>query len=180
MDDSQFFKWMQSDPEKRRILEETINVLNSDTDIGRSLREEYFQNDKYPNCKINIIKSLDPLFHGMRADVDRFGIEKTRKKWKYKLGVPFKKKKKLKNIFNSEQAKINSEVRRRINKDRGEEEKKRITVNHYVGGDDSLDSVRKRSYNKQVEKEWGERKTLINTLQHKVKITAPKKKKRYS
>ena len=76
-----------------------------------------------------------------------------------------------------EQAKINSEIRRRRALAEQEKEEKRITVTGYMGGND-FDTARKKLYNQQVEKEMEERKILVQSLQHKIKITAPKKKKR--
>ena len=78
-----------------------------------------------------------------------------------------------------EQAKINSEIRRRRALVEQEKEEKRITVTGYMGGND-FDTARKKLYNQQVEKEMEERKIEVQSLQHKIKITAPKKKKRSS
>ena len=78
-----------------------------------------------------------------------------------------------------EEAKINLEIRRRIALVEQEKEEKRITVTGYMGGND-FDTARKKLYNQQVEKEMEERKIEVQSLQHKIKITAPKKKKRSS
>ena len=166
MNDMQFFKWMQSDPERNRIFEETIKVLNSDTDLGHSLREEYFQNDnekEQKRKKIYIdLESLKKAAKEKREREEREREERERKRERY-----------------LEEAKINSEIRRRIALVEQEKEEKRITVTGYMGGND-FDTARKKFYNQQVEKEMEERKILVKSLQYKIKITAPKKKKRNS
>ena len=186
MNDTQFFKWMQSDPERNRILEETINVLNSDTDLGRSLREEYFQNDneKLQN-EINSLKLLESMateeamaremIHILTNDLEREERKKESKERKREERK--KRERERKREMYLEEAKINSEIRRRIALLEQEKEEKRITVTGYMGGND-LDTYRKKLYNQQVEKEMQERKILVQSLQHKIKITAPKKKKK--
>ena len=183
MNDMQFFEWMQSDPEKKRILEETIKVLNSDTDLGHSLREEYFQNDneKMKN-EINLVKSLKPMTKLFKAKEQKrknfyLDLESLKKAAKEKREREERKKeeRERKRERYLEEAKI----RRRIALVEQEKEEKRITVTGYMGGND-FDTARKKLYNQQVEKEMEERKIEVQSLQHKIKITAPKKKKRNS
>tara|TARA_B100001175_G_scaffold152998_1_gene129681 strand:+ start:399 stop:962 length:564 start_codon:yes stop_codon:yes gene_type:complete len=185
MNDMQFFEWMQSDPEKKRILEETIKVLNSDTDLGHSLREEYFQNDneKMKN-EINLVKSLKPMTKLFKAKEQKrknfyLDLESLKKAAKEKREREERKKeeRERKRERYLEEAKINSEIRRRIAFLEQEKEEKRITVTGYMGGND-FDTARKKLYNQQVTKEMEERKILIKSLQYEIKITAPKKKKR--
>jgi len=187
MNDMQFFEWMQSDPEKKRILEETIKVLNSDTDLGHSLREEYFQNDneKMEN-EINLVKSLNPMTKLFKAKEQKrkkiyIDLESLKKEAKEKREREERKKeeRERKRERYLEEAKINLEIRRRIALVEQEKEEKRITVTGYMGGND-FDTARKKLYNQQVEKEMEERKIEVQSLQHKIKITAPKKKKRNS
>ena len=185
----QFFKWMQSDPEKNRILEETIKVLNSDTDLGHSLREEYFQNDneKMEN-EINLVKSLKPIVYlnslkELRRSKNRYAkiyayyeMEAKEEREREEREREERERKRERYL---EEAKINSEIWRRIALVEQEKEEKRITVTGYMGGND-FDTARKKLYNQQVEKEMEERKIEVQSLQHKIKITAPKKKKRSS
>ena len=184
MNDTQFFKWMQSDPERNRVLKETIKVLTSDTDLGRSLREEYFQNDneKIVNeiSSVQLLESMTieeamgrEMIHVLKKDL---GLEKSKKGTKWQRRERERERKRERYL---EEAKINSEIRRRIALLEQEKEEKRITVTGYMGGND-LDTYRKKLYNQQVEKEMQERKILVQSLQHKIKITAPKKKKRIS
>ena len=113
------------------------------------------------------------MIHVLTKDL---GLEKSRKGTKWQIRKRERERKRERYL---EEAKINSEIRRRIALLEQEKEEKRITVTGYMGGND-LDTARKKLYNQKVEKEMEERKILVQSLQHKIKITAPKKKKRNS
>ena len=196
MNDTQFFKWMQSDPERNRILKETIKVLTSDTDLGRSLREEYFQNDneKIVNeiSSVQLLESMTieeamgrEMIHVLEKDL---GLEKSKKESEERKKEERKKESKWQRREREkrerEEEKEWFRIKRQLEKEEArikawnkKNEEKRITVTGYMGGND-LDTYRKKLYNQQVEKEMQERKILVQSLQHKIKITAPKKKKK--
>ena len=120
MNDTQFFKWMQSDPERNRVLKETIKVLTSDTDLGRSLREEYFQNDneKIVNeiSSVQLLESMTieeamgrEMIHVLEKDL---GLEKSKKESEERKKEE-RKKKKEKRIKMAKKRKRKKRKRRR-------------------------------------------------------------------
>lgn len=96
--------------------------------------------------------------------------ERKRKREKEKFR---RKKKKIERLMKLEAEEAEKKKREQ------EREEKRRTVTGYIGGSDFNDA-RKKLYIQQVAKEMEERKILVLSLQHKIKITAPKKKKRSS
>ena len=156
------------------FTEKTVN------NYEEALKNASMRNIGHNTCLL--YQDANGVYHSMNKDIEdmkRMTQKIVRKKFLKEAKIKAREERERKRERKRERYLEEAKIRRRIALVEQEKEEKRITVTGYMGGND-FDTARKKLYNQQVEKEMEERKIEVQSLQHKIKITAPKKKKRNS